>query len=110
MEDISLLSIRCDVMERKDVVTVGDVLRECLEKSRMQDRLDEVRACDAFSSVVGEHLASMCGRPVIRRGLMSIGTSNAALRSELNMRRGGIMKAINEIVGSEIVKDITFRN
>lgn len=100
----------CNVMERKDFVTVGDVLRECLEKSRMQDRLDEVRACDAFSVVVGEYLASMCRRPVIKHGLMSIGTSNAALRSELNMRRGGIMKAINEIVGGEIVKEIAFRN
>ena len=97
-------------MERKDIVTVGDVLRECLEKSSMQGRLNEVRACDAFASVVGQQLASMCSRPVIRRGLMTIGVSNASLRSELNMRRRAILNAINEIVGSDVVKDIAFRN
>lgn len=91
-------------------MTVGDVLRECLEKSSMQGRLDEVRACDAFSLVVGSHLASLCHRPYIRNGVMTIGTSNASLRSELNMRRGGIMKGINEIIGKDVVKEILFRN
>lgn len=97
-------------MERKDVVTIGDVLRECLEKSSMQGRLDEVRACDAFSLVVGTHLASLCHRPYMRNGVMTVGTSNASLRSELNMRRGGIMKGINEIIGKDVVKEILFRN
>lgn len=97
-------------MERRDVVTVGDVLRECLEKSSMQGRLDEVRACDAFSLVVGSHLASLCHRPYMRNGVMTIGTSNASLRSELNMHRGWIMSGINEIVGKDVVKEILFRN
>ncbi len=97
-------------MERKDIVSIGDVLRECLEKSSMQGRLDEVRACDAFPLVVGNHLASMCQRPYMRNGVMTIGTSNASLRSELNMRRGGIMKGINEILGKDVVKEILFRN
>ncbi len=97
-------------MERKEVVTIGDVLRDCLEKSSMQGRLDEVRACDAFQLVVGTHLASLCQRPYMRNGVMTIGTSNASLRSELNMRRGGIVKGINEILGKDVVKEILFRN
>ena len=97
-------------MERKDAVTVGDVLRECLEKRSMQGRLDEARACEAFSSVVGSQLASLCGRPYMRGGIMTVGISNASLRSELNMRRGGIMRGINEIMGKDVVKEIQFRN
>ena len=89
---------------------MGDVLRECLEKSSMQGRLDEVRACDAFHHVVGTHIASLCHRPYIRNGVMTVGVSNASLRSELNMRRGGIMKGINEILGKDVVKEILFRN
>ncbi len=97
-------------MERKEVVTIGDVLRECLEKSSMQGRLDEVRACDAFPLVVGDHIASLCRRPVMKSGTMTIGTVNASLRSELNMSRGRIAKGINEILGKEVVKEILFRN
>lgn len=91
-------------------MTIGDVLRECLEKSSMQGRLDEVRACNAFSIVVGEHIASMCGRPWIKNGVMTIGTPNASLRSELNMSRGRIVKGINEIMGKDVVREVLFRN
>lgn len=97
-------------MERRDAVTVGDVLRECLEKSSMQGRLNEVRACEAFVAVVGPQLAAQCKRPQIRSGLMTIGVSNASLRSELNMRRGHVLRAINETLGLEVVKDLSFRN
>ncbi len=97
-------------MERRDAVTVGDVLRECLEKSSMQGRLDEVRACEAFPIVVGRHIASMCGRPWIKNGVMTIGTPNASLRSELNMSRGRIVKGINDMMGKEVVKEVLFRN
>ena len=91
-------------------MTVGDVLRECLEKSSMQGRLDEVRACEAFPLVVGSHIASMCGRPYLRNGVMTIGIPNASLRSELNMSRSRIVKGINEIMGKDVVKEVLFRN
>ncbi len=97
-------------MERRDAVTVGDVLRECLEKSSMLGRLDEVPACEAFPIVVGRHIASMCGRPWIKNGVMTIGTPNASLRSELNMSRGRIVKGINDMMGKEVVKEVLFRN
>lgn len=97
-------------MERRDAVTVGDVLRECLEKSRMQGRIDEVRACDAFLAVAGTAISANCSRPTMRGGIMTIGVGNAALRSELNMRRGRICSAINEFLGKDVVKEIMFRN
>lgn len=97
-------------MERKDAVTIGDVLRECLEKSSMQGRLDEVRACEALPIVLGSHLASQCGRPFMKAGVMTVAVANASLRSELNMRRGAIMRAVNEVLGKDTVKEIHFRN
>lgn len=75
----------------------------------MQGRLDEVRACDAFPIVVGNQIASFCHRPYMKNGIMTICTSNASLRSELNMSRGRIMKGINEIVGKDVVSEIQFR-
>lgn len=84
-------------------------MRECLEQSRMQGRLDEVRACDNFAIVVGQHLASLCQRPTMRNGVMTISTSNASLRSDLNMRRGRIKAGINDLMGKEVVKEIVFK-
>lgn len=90
-------------------MTIGDVLRECLEKSQMQGRLDEVRACDQFVIVVGEQLASLCQRPTMRNGVMTIATQNASLRSDFNMRRGVIAGRINDLMGKEVVKELIFR-
>lgn len=96
-------------MERKETVSIGDVLRECLEKSSMQGRLNEVRACDAFAAVVGSHIASLCGRPYIRDGRMTVSVSNSSLRSELNMRRGAVVRAVNDLIALDVVKEIVFR-
>ncbi len=93
-------------MERKEIMTIGDVLRECLEKGQMQGRLDEVRACDNFPLVVGQHIAALCQRPAMRDGVMTISTSNASLRQDLNMRRGRIMQGINELMGKDVVKEL----
>lgn len=95
-------------MERKDFTTIGDVLRECLEQSSMQTRLEEVRACEAFAGVVGEGFSSQCGRPEMRRGVMRIKVENAALRNELNMHRTAIANAINELRGKDIVGEVVF--
>ncbi|MDE6343003.1 MAG: DUF721 domain-containing protein [Muribaculaceae bacterium] len=97
-------------MERKDFTTIADVLRECLESSAMQERLEEVRACDAFAAVVGRGISSLCSKPTMKRGVMSVGVNNASLRSELHMRRSSIAAAINEISGKETVKDIIFKS
>lgn len=95
-------------MERKDVVSIGDVLRECLEQSQMQDKLDEVRACECFAAVVGDVLAAMCHRPSVRNRVMTISTSNASLRSDLNMRRGVIMQRINDMMQKEVIQELKF--
>lgn len=93
-------------MERKDFMTVGDVLRECLEQSSMQGRLDEVRACDMWGVVLGPDIAAQCRRPSVFRGVMTVRIPNASLRQELQMRRSAIVSAINDSLGKEVVCDL----
>lgn len=96
-------------MERRDFVKIGDVLRDCLEQSRMTGRLDESEACRLYADVVGADIAAMCGKPYIHRGVMTVKVTNAALRQELNMRRGNLRDHINEIIGKQTVTEVVFR-
>lgn len=96
-------------MERRDFVKIGDVLRDCLEQSRMTGRLDESEACRRFADVVGPGMAAMCGKPFISKGVMTVKVAKAALRQELNMRRGMLRDHINEMIGKQIVNEIEFR-
>ncbi len=95
-------------MERRDYQTIGDVLRQALEESRMTDRLDEVRASAAWESVVGPHIAALTGKPWVSNGLMTVRTPDAALRQELMMSRSVLVRNINAAVGREVISDIRF--
>lgn len=95
-------------MDRIESQSIGDVLRLAFQDNCMQDRLDERKAIDAWSRVVGSELAAQCMRPVVRMAYMTIGVRNASLRQELTMNRSRLCHAINSEVGREIIKDIRF--
>lgn len=95
-------------MKRTQVQTIGDVLRLTVQDCRMSDKLDECRAIELWGSVVGDYLASLCGRPAVRDGLMSISVSAGPLRQELTMNRSAIVRHINERIGRPVIKDIRF--
>lgn len=84
-------------------------MRDCLEQSRMTGRLDESEACRRYADVVGPGIAAMCGKPQMSKGVMTVRVANAALRQELNMRRGHVRDNINEIMGKQTVTEVAFR-
>ena len=85
-------------MERKNIESIGDVLRMAIEESRMTGRLDECR--------VGPDLASQCARPQIRKGVMTVKVQRAPLRQELAMHRSSLMRAINTTLGKTVVTEL----
>ena len=95
-------------MERLDPQCIGDVLRMLFQESCMQDTLDERRAIELWSKVVGENISSLCRRPEVRQGVLTVGVPNASLRHELFMNRTGIRLNINELIGKETIQEIKF--
>ncbi len=95
-------------MERVQSQSIGDVLRLAFQDNCMQDRLDERKAVDAWSVVVGKELAAQCMRPTVRDAVMIIGVRNAALRHELTMNRSRLCRAINSRIGRVIIEEIIF--
>lgn len=95
-------------MERKIPQSVGDVLRTLLDETSLQGRMDELKAADLWPSVVGSQIASQCGKPVVRNGIMSIGIPNASLRNELHFNRSRMIAIINDMIGKKIIQEIKF--
>lgn len=95
-------------MDRKKPESIGEVLRGLFEENSMQSRLDELKATEIWALVVGEHLASLCGRPYVNSGIMTIGVKAPPLRQELNMNRGRLCEAVNKTLGKNIIKEIRF--
>lgn len=95
-------------MDRKEPERVGDVLRVLLQESMLQDRMEELQAAELWAKVVGPQIARECGKPAVRKGLMSVGVNNASLRHELHMSRTRLKEMINNHLGKEVIKEIKF--
>lgn len=95
-------------MERKDIQSVGDVLRTAIAQDGMQGRLDEIRAAAAWPAIAGTYIASQTLRPYVRHGAMTIRVADAGLRQELSMHRSAIIAEFNRIVGREVITSLRF--
>lgn len=95
-------------MQRYSPESVGEVLRNLLEETSLQERMDELKAAAMWESVVGEQLAKLTSRPSVKNGVMSVGIPNASLRHELMMSRSSLRKLINKNLGKEVITEIKF--
>lgn len=95
-------------MQRHSPQSIGDVLRNLLEETSLQTRMDELKAVGMWKNVIGESLAAQTSVPTVRNGVMRVGVPNAALRNELYMHRGQLLETINNTIGKNIITEIKF--
>lgn len=95
-------------MDRKTPESVGDVLRNLLEETSLQSRMDELRAAKLWDKIIGADIATRTSTPFVKNGVMQIGVPNASLRNELMMNRSRIKEIINKTIGKEIISEIKF--
>lgn len=95
-------------MERKEIQSIGDVLRQAIADNDMQGRLDELRAADLWPRIVGPGIAGQTMKPLVRSGNMTIRVVDAALRQELNMNRTRLINEINRLMQKEVIISLRF--
>lgn len=95
-------------MQRHKPQSVGDVLRDLLEETSLQNRIDELKAAELWHKIVGGAIAEVTGKPSVRNGVMSVGVPNASLRNELHMNRSRLKDIINETLGKQTISEIRF--
>ena len=95
-------------MERRTPQSVGEVLRNLLEETSLQGRIDELKAAEMWSKIVGKDIAGKSSKPFVKNGVMQIGVPNASLRHELYINRSRLIELINQTLGKEIIKEIRF--
>lgn len=95
-------------MKRIEAQSIGDVLRETIEECNIASRFAELHAIELWRPIVGEHLASLCGRPTVSNGIMRVPVPGASLRQELTMSRSSLIRLINAELGKNVIKEIRF--
>ena len=86
--------------------TFGEIFKEAMARTGLNDVYDEQRAACLWTEIVGPTVNRLTTRRYIADGVLHVYISSAPLKSELNFLTDTLMSRINEAVGHPVVKSI----
>ena len=89
--------------------SIGDVLKQFIEKNKLQSGMDKIDVEDAWKSLMGNGVNSYTKQVVLKGTTLYVSLTSAVLREELSYGKQKIIKMINEELGKEVIKDVTLR-
>jgi hypothetical protein len=89
--------------------SIGDVLKEFIEKNKLQDGMDKIDVEAAWKSLMGNGVNSYTKEVVLKRTTLYVSLTSAVLREELSYGKQKIITMINEEIGKEVIKDVILR-
>ncbi|MBP1650913.1 MAG: hypothetical protein H6Q26_1070 [Bacteroidetes bacterium] len=94
---------------RYGITTMGDALRDFMDKSRMKPRLTEVRIRENWEQIMGKTISRYTESIQLIDGKLLISTSVAPLKQELSYSKDKIIKLVNEMLGEQVVREVVIR-
>lgn len=95
-------------MFKREVLPLSDVVQQCLRQDGLEMPLMQKRLVDAWDKVAGPAIARYTGDKFIKNQTLFVKILNPALRADLTMMRGRLVKNLNVEVGSNVIADIKF--
>ncbi|MES2411591.1 MAG: DUF721 domain-containing protein [Bacteroidota bacterium] len=89
--------------------SIGDVLKEFIEKNKLQAGMDKIDVEEAWKSLMGNGVNSYTKEVVLKGTTLYVSLTSAVLREELGYGKQKIIKMINEELRKEVIKDVIFR-
>ena len=89
--------------------SIGDVLKEFIEKNKLQAGMDKINVEEAWKSLMGNGVNSYTKEVVLKGTTLYVSLTSAVLREELSYGKQKIMKMINEELRKEVIKEVILR-
>jgi predicted nucleic acid-binding Zn ribbon protein len=96
-------------MRKTNEQSLGDVIRQWLKQSNMEEKITEVRINASWESVMGSDIQKLTEKLVYRKRILTVYLRSAPLREELSMAKTKIAQMINKEAGSNVVDEVIFR-
>jgi hypothetical protein len=96
-------------MRRSNVQNIGEVVSQLLKELRIDEKLKEIGVINAWNDIMGKKIQRETGRLYVKNRVLFVYLKSAVVRNELMMLRSGIVKALNEKAGGDIIDDIVLR-
>ena len=89
--------------------SIGDVLKQFIEKNKLQGGMDKIDVEEAWKSLMGNGVNSYTKEVVLKGTTLYVSLTSAVLREELSYGKQKIIKMINDELGKEVIKDVILR-
>ena len=92
----------------KKELKMGDAIKEWLEDSGLESKMDETRLLSEWENIVGAIINHHTVSKRIDKKILYVKLDSASLRHELSYARDHLKKQLNKVAGKELIKDIVF--
>ena len=89
--------------------TIEELVSQVLKQMGLEQKFKEHEVVELWPEVVGQMIASRTKRVEVRDGRLFVTFSSAVVRNEILMVKEGLVRALNDRMGKEIVRDIVIR-
>ena len=89
--------------------TIGDVLKQIIDKNKLQPGIDDVVVQEAWKKLMGNGVNSYTRNIILKNGVLFVELTSSVLREELTFGKDKIIKLINEELDREVVKNVVLR-
>lgn len=92
-----------------DDYTVGDILKEFIKESKLEQGLDMVQVKELWASLMGPTISNYTTQVDFYKNILYVTLSSAVLKQELALGKQKIIDLFNKTLEKELVKDLIFR-
>lgn len=88
---------------------IDELVTQVLRQMGLEQKFQEHEVCVIWPEVVGQMIASRTKSIQVVDGRLFVTFSSAVVRNEMMMVREGLVKALNDKVGKEVIREIIIR-
>lgn len=96
-------------MERKKEQSIGEILRQYLKLTQIENHVHEEQIAEIWQASLGNDIARETERIHLQGGILYVVLRSPSLKNEIMMQRTAIRTVLNEKMGAEIIKEVVVR-
>jgi hypothetical protein len=96
-------------MRKSNQNTIGEAINEFLKAFRLDGKLAQTRALNAWPKIMGPTVSRLTKNIYITNRTLIIELNSAVLREELSFGKEKIKKMMNEEAGTSIIDDVVLK-
>ncbi|MDN3594719.1 MULTISPECIES: DUF721 domain-containing protein [Zunongwangia] len=90
-------------------LSIGDVLKDFVEKNNLEKGLDKVHVRDAWNKQMGPAIQKYTTAIKLQGTTLFVQLSSSVLREELSYGKEKIVKMLNEELGKKLIEKLVLR-